>query len=67
MGFAEVLTIVFIILKLLGKIGWEWWQVLLPEIIAVAIYIILLVIVLGVQHRTRKQINKSMKDIWRRW
>ena len=66
MGFAEVLTIVFVVLKLTGYIGWEWWQVLLPEIIAVAIYIILCVIVLSVQHSNRKQVNKFMKDIWKR-
>jgi hypothetical protein len=39
MGFAEVLTIVFIVLKLLGIIDWSWWLVLLPEIIAVGLYI----------------------------
>lgn len=42
MGFVEVLTIVFIVLKLCGVIGWAWWQVLLPEIIAVAFYILVL-------------------------
>ena len=39
MGFTEVLTIVFIVLKLLGAISWGWFYVLLPEIIAVALYI----------------------------
>lgn len=39
MGFTEVLTIVFIVLKLLGVISWGWFYVLLPEIIAVALYI----------------------------
>lgn len=34
MGFTELLTIVFITLKLLNFIDWSWWQVLLPEIIA---------------------------------
>lgn len=38
MGFLEVLTIVFIALKLMGFIHWSWWLVLLPEIIAVVIY-----------------------------
>lgn len=38
MGILEVLTIVFIVLKLIGTIGWSWWLVLLPEIIAVVIY-----------------------------
>ena len=34
MGFTEILTIIFIILKLLGVITWAWWVCLLPEIIA---------------------------------
>lgn len=40
MGIAEVLTIVFIVLKLTGVIGWSWWLVLLPEIIAFSIYLL---------------------------
>ena len=39
MGFTEVLTIVFVVLKLLGVISWGWFYVLLPEIIAVVLYI----------------------------
>lgn len=42
-GFVEVLTVVFVVLKLCGKIDWSWWLVLLPEIIAVVIYISLFV------------------------
>lgn len=40
MGFTEILTIVFIVLKLLGVISWSWWLVLLPEIIALGLYVI---------------------------
>ena len=29
-GFCGLLTIVFITLKLLGKITWSWWWVLAP-------------------------------------
>lgn len=29
-GFSGLLTIVFIILKLIGKIDWSWWWVLSP-------------------------------------
>lgn len=29
-GFTGLLTIVFIVLKLLGKINWSWWWVLSP-------------------------------------
>ena len=29
-GFFGLLTIVFIVLKLVGYINWSWWLVLLP-------------------------------------
>ena len=44
MGFCEVLTILFIALKLLGVVSWSWVVVLLPEIIAFGIYILILVL-----------------------
>ena len=43
MGFTEVLTIVFIALKLLGVISWSWWLVLLPEILAFVVYAIMVI------------------------
>ena len=44
MGFTEVLTIVFIVLKLIGIINWNWILVLLPEIIMIVIYIIVILV-----------------------
>lgn len=38
MGITEVLTVIFVVLKLVGTISWSWWLVLLPEIIALVIY-----------------------------
>ena len=43
-GFVGVLTIVFIVLKLLGKIAWSWWWVLSPIWISVILVIIYLII-----------------------
>lgn len=40
MGICEVLTIAFIVLKLVGAISWSWWLVLLPEIISVVLTIL---------------------------
>lgn len=46
-GFAGLLTIVFITLKLIGKIAWSWWWVLSPLWIGAAFgVLVLLVIVL---------------------
>ena len=49
MGFTEVLTIIFVLLKAFGVITWSWWIVFLPEIIAIAIYILLTVFTILVQ------------------
>lgn len=43
MGITEVLTIIFVVLKLLGRIDWSWWLVLLPEILAAVWYFLLLI------------------------
>lgn len=43
MGFTELLTIVFVVLKLIGTIDWSWWIVLLPEIIAGVFYLIIVI------------------------
>lgn len=40
-GICGVLTIVFIVLKLVGVIAWSWWVVLLPLIIPCALLVIL--------------------------
>lgn len=44
-GFAGLLTIVFIVLKLLGKIDWSWWWVLSP--IWISILIVVATVVIG--------------------
>ena len=43
-GFTGVLTIVFIVLKLLGKITWSWWWVLSPIWISTIVAILFLLI-----------------------
>lgn len=48
MGFTEVLTLIFIVLKILGYVQWSWFLVLLPEIIAFVLYgIMVLLVVIG--------------------
>ena len=43
-GFVGLLTIVFIVLKLLDKIDWSWWWVLSPIWIS---FLLSVVLVLG--------------------
>lgn len=45
-GFCGVLTIVFIVLKLIGKISWSWLWVLSPLWISWCIVIALLLVAL---------------------
>ena len=44
-GFVGALQIVFIVLKLLGKISWSWLWVLSPTWISIVFYI---VVILGI-------------------
>lgn len=44
MGMAEVLTIVFVLLKVTDIITWSWWLVLLPTILSFSVYIIIMVV-----------------------
>lgn len=43
-GFCGLLTIVFIVLKLLGKIGWSWLWVLSPIWIPVALVVLIMIL-----------------------
>ncbi|HAT4274047.1 hypothetical protein [Clostridium perfringens] len=56
MGILEVLTLIFIVLKLCGVIAWSWWLVLLPEIIAFICYILVIVITVF----TGRKVSKKM-------
>lgn len=61
-GFVGLLTIVFITLKLLGKITWGWVWVLSPIwisiIICVAIIIIVFIAAVISSHRRQKRWNR---------
>lgn len=47
MGIAEVLTIVFVVLKLTNVITWSWWLLLLPAILSFSLYAIIGLVKLG--------------------
>ena len=48
-GFSGLLTIVFIILKLIGKINWSWWWVLSPLwitfMLCMLIFILMIIVI----------------------
>ena len=45
MGIFGVLTVIFIVLKVLGIIAWSWWAVFSPMFILIGLYAIWLVFV----------------------
>ncbi len=59
MGLLEILTIVFVVLKIIGIIDWSWWLVLLPEIIAVSLYFIWFVVTGVFIRKTHKEVSKG--------
>lgn len=48
MGLLEVLTVVFVVLKLTGHVDWSWLVVLLPLIGAFVVYFTVVALVLTV-------------------
>lgn len=46
-GFAGLLTIVFIVLKLTHYITWSWWWVLSPLWIGFALWFVFAVVIVG--------------------
>jgi Flp pilus assembly protein TadB len=46
-GFAGLLTVAFIVLKLCGVIAWSWWWVLSPIWISF-LFVIAILIVIGI-------------------
>jgi len=49
MGICELLTVIFVVCKILGLISWGWWLVFIPIYVAIAIYVVILaIVVLGV-------------------
>lgn len=43
LGLSSVLTIIFVVLKLVGTIDWSWWWVLSPILIDTGLTILIIV------------------------
>lgn len=44
MGITELLTVAFVVLKILGVIDWSLWLCLLPELIAIGFYLLITIL-----------------------
>ena len=62
MALLEILTIIFVILKLTGFIAWSWWLVFLPAIIAFTLYAIVITIQILMFVRLRKKVTKEFRN-----
>ena len=63
-GICGVLTIVFVVLKLVGVINWSWLWVLCPSWIDILLTVIILVIIAIIDNKTRKKMWKSGRIKW---
>ena len=63
-GICGVLTIVFIVLKLVGVINWSWLWVLCPLWIDILLTVIVLVIFTIINKRTSNKYRKSERIKW---
>ena len=63
-GICGVLTIVFVVLKLVGVINWSWLLVLCPLWIEILLTVILLVIIAIKDKRTSNKYWKSGRIKW---
>lgn len=61
LGLTGVLTVVFIVLKLVGVINWSWWWVLSPLLIDIGLSIIILAII-GIFQIVRSKKRKSRRS-----
>lgn len=59
MGVLEVLTIIFVVLKVLGFITWSWWTVFIPLYIALAIYTVIITLQVILSATIFKKVKKS--------
>lgn len=46
--FGNVLTVIFVITKLLGYIDWNWWLVFSPTIISLGLKMLITIIVFAI-------------------
>ena len=63
MWITEIYTIIVVVLKLIGVLEWSWWMVLLPETIAIVLYMIASIASIKMAVKTEKAIAEMHKSI----
>ena len=68
-GLSTVLTLIFVVLKLVGVIDWSWWWVVSPTLISTGLAILLIVgYVIYALHENKKygfEYKKGKNDKWK--
>lgn len=68
-GLSTVLTLIFVVLKLVGVIDWSWWWVVSPTLISTGLTILLIVgYVIYEIHDNKKygfEYKKGKNDKWK--
>ena len=67
LGLTSVLTIIFVVLKLVGVIDWSWWWVFSPTLIDLGLTIIVLIIYAAYVVHENKKYGTSKKDKNDKW
>jgi hypothetical protein len=62
-GFMGLLTIVFITLKLIGKIDWSWWWVLSPIWITCSITALIVLTVFFIPRQIKKRRRNKFQHV----
>lgn len=61
-GFCGLLTIVFIVLKLMHYIDWSWWWVLSPLLIPIAIVLIIVFFIVILRVFFALKVKRTVKE-----
>ncbi len=68
-GLSSILTIIFVVLKLVGVIHWSWWWVLSPTLIRIGLWLIVVAIYIAWETHDNKRSEitskKGKKDKWK--
>lgn len=69
LGITSVLTIIFIVLKLVGVIDWSWWWVFSPTLIGIGASILFFIgVIIFIAHEDEKwdiTPKKGKQDKWK--
>ena len=66
LGFSGVLTIIFIVLKLVGVIDWSWWWVVSPTLINIGVCLLFVIIyTIYLIHKQKTYDSVRKKDKWK--